>query len=86
MSERLFVSDSATGTQSKVGGNDEIMDLGRYMARWGFTKRHGQNLLAKGMPHLLIGRRRVRIIVAESDAWLKQQFGKRRIGKAGGAK
>jgi hypothetical protein len=85
MSERLFVSDSATETQSKAGGN-EIMDLGRYMARWGFSKRHGQNLLAKGMPCLLIGRRRVRIIVADADRWMKDTFSTRRIGKAGGAK
>ena len=45
-----------------------------FAARWLFSPRHIDNLLAQGLPYLKIGERRVRIIVAEGDAWMKTKF------------
>jgi hypothetical protein len=45
---------------------------------WRFSLRHIDNLLAKGMPHLKIGSRRVRIIIAEADKWMSEQYGTQR--------
>jgi len=42
--------------------------------------RHIDNLLAQGMPHLKCGPRRVRLVTAEADAWMKERFGTRRLG------
>jgi len=64
---------------------EEITDKRGFAARWGFSIRHVDNLLAQGMPHLKIGKRRVRIILMEADAWMKERFGCRRIGKLEGA-
>jgi predicted DNA-binding transcriptional regulator AlpA len=66
--------DAAPGTKQAV----EITDKKGFGARWGFSTRHIDNLLAQGCPHLKIGKRRVRIVVAEADQWMKEQFGTRR--------
>lgn len=58
----------------------EITDKRGYAARWRFSTRHIDNLLAQGMPHFAVGKRRVRINVAEADAWMKERFGQRRLG------
>lgn len=58
----------------------EITDKRGYGARWHFSVRHVDNLLAQGLPHLKIGQRRVRIIIAEADAWMRERFGTRRLG------
>jgi hypothetical protein len=49
-----------------------------YGARVGFSPRMIDKLLAAGMPHLKIGERRVRIIIADADAWLRDQYSTRR--------
>jgi predicted DNA-binding transcriptional regulator AlpA len=59
---------------------NEITDKRGYGARWGFSVRHIDNLLAQGCPHLKIGKRRVRIIVAEADEWMREKFRVRRRG------
>lgn len=56
-----------------------ITDKKGFATRWGFSLRHVDNLLAKGLPHLKVGARRVRIIIAEADAWMRDQFATRRI-------
>ena len=58
----------------------EITDKRGFAARWCFSPRHIDNLLAQGMPHFAIGKRRVRIVVAEADAWMREHFSTRRIG------
>lgn len=68
-----------TATGKKLA--DEITDKRGYAARWGFSVRHIDNLLGKGLPHLRIGKRRVRIVVCEADKWMVETFGKRRIGR-----
>jgi hypothetical protein len=37
--------------------------------------------LQKGMPHLRLGKRRVRFDIEEVRAWLKEQYGQQRRGK-----
>ena len=60
-----------------------ITDKRGFGKRWGFSIRHVDNLLAQGLPHLKIGKRRVRIFIADADAWMKERFACRRIGKTG---
>ena len=69
--------DTATG-QTKLAA--EITDKRGYAARWKFSTRKIDHLLAQGMPHCKIGLRRVRIIVSEADAWMKDKFATRRLG------
>jgi predicted DNA-binding transcriptional regulator AlpA len=66
--------DTATGTKLAA----EIADKRAYAARWGFSVRHIDNLLAQGCPHLKIGKRRVRLVVAEADEWMKRTFATQR--------
>jgi hypothetical protein len=55
----------------------DITDKRGFAARWGFSTRHIDNLLSQGCPHLKIGKRRVRIVIPEADAWMIEQFGTR---------
>ena len=70
--------DAATGNKLAA----DIADKRSYGQRWGFSPRHVDNLLAQGLPHLKIGERRVRIIVADADAWMRQRFSTQRRGPA----
>ena len=56
----------------------EVTDKKGFAARWKFSVRHIDNLLAQGLPHYKIGKRRVRIFIAEADAWMKARFGVQR--------
>ena len=58
----------------------DITDKRGYAARWGFSVRKIDNLLAEGLPHLAIGKRRIRICVSEADAWMRVQFRVQRRG------
>lgn len=69
--------DAATGFKLAA----VITDKRGYARHWMFSTRHVDNLLASGLPHLKIGKRRVRIIVAEADAWMKARFATRRLGR-----
>jgi predicted DNA-binding transcriptional regulator AlpA len=71
--------ESATGNNKFA---QDITDKSGFAARWGGSRRWVDKLLAQGLPHLKIGARRVRIITAEADAWMKQQFGTQRMGGA----
>jgi hypothetical protein len=66
--------DASTGNKLAA----EITDKRGYAQRWGFSVRHIDNLLSQGLPHLKIGKRRVRIIILEADAWMRERFGTRR--------
>lgn len=65
--------DTATGNLA-----DGISDKRGFGERWGFSVRHVDKLLSQGMPHLRVGNRRVRIINAEADAWMREKFATRR--------
>lgn len=69
--------DVSTGSNLET---QVVTDKRGFAARWKFSVRHLDNLLAQGMPHCAVGKRRVRIIIAEGDAWMKERFGTRRLG------
>jgi hypothetical protein len=46
-----------------------------YGEHLGLCERTVGNLLKQGLPHLKIGSRRVRIDVAEADAWMRKTYG-----------
>jgi hypothetical protein len=71
--------DIATGT---LLATPPITDKRGFAQRWGFSRRYVDCLLAQGLPHLAIGKRRVRIETAEGDAWMRQRFAARRRGPA----
>ena len=79
MNNSVSTPDAATGNKLVA---DAITDKRGFAARWHFSVRHVDNLLAQGMPHLKCGQRRVRLVVAEADAWMKERFGTRRLGPA----
>ena len=80
MTAQLIATTPDTATGSKLAG--EITDKKGYGRRWSFSVRHIDNLIAQGLPHLKIGERRVRIVVAEADDWMRKRFGVRRRGPA----
>lgn len=53
----------------------QITDKRGYAQRWGLCVRTINNLIDRGLPHLKIGARRVRIDVAEADAWMRRTYG-----------
>jgi hypothetical protein len=57
-----------------------VTDKRGFAQRWNFSTRYVDNLLAQGLPHLKVGARRVRIVVAEADAWMRQRFSTQRRG------
>ena len=61
---------------------EAITDKRGYGRRWGFSTRTIDKLIAQGLPHLKIGKRRVRILVAESDRWMLQRYGTQRRAAA----
>jgi len=80
MNERTKIK-SETATEMKLAEKvAEILDKKSYAERWCFSVRTIDNFLRAGMPHLRVGERRVRIIVAEADAWMRQRFGTQRRG------
>lgn len=70
----------ATQTNRKAG----FLDKDGVAELLGFSRRHIDNLLAQGMPHMKFGKRRVRMDPIEVIAWCKDQFGTRRLGRATG--
>jgi hypothetical protein len=58
--------DADTGN-TVAAGITNITDKRGYGARWRFSPRHVDNLIAAGLPHLKIGSRRVRIVT--SGCW-----------------
>jgi hypothetical protein len=60
----------------------QITEKKGYAARWQFSPRQVDNFLRLGIPHCKVGARRVRIIVADADAWMKERYGTRRRGAA----
>jgi len=76
---RLFgTSDSSVASEIS---SSQFVDKRGYAARWQASVRWVDNLLAHGLPHLAIGKRRVRIDILEADRWMKDQYGTQRMGK-----
>jgi len=67
---------------AEADATGEITDKRGFGLHWQFSTRHVDNLIAQGLPHLKIGKRRVRILIPEADAWMRQKFGHQRRGPA----
>jgi hypothetical protein len=63
--------DTATG-DTKLAS--PFTDKRGFAQRWQGSVRWTDGLLAQGLPHLKIGKRRVRICIAEADSWMQEQF------------
>ena len=61
-------------TVAATGTADNITDKRGYAARWGISIRKCDQLLAKGLPHLKLSPRQLRININEADAWMHKQF------------
>ena len=72
----------ATGQTSLAAS--PYCDKKSFGKRWQGSARWVDDLLAKGMPHLKIGKRRVRICIAEADEWMMSQFRVQRRSAATG--
>ena len=59
-----------------------IVDKRGFGLRYQGSPRWVDSLLAQGLPHLKIGKRRVRIVVCEADAWMQETFRVQRRGAA----
>ena len=79
MTNAVNYAETATDTTKLAG---DITDKKGFGQRWGFSTRHVDNLIAIGLPHLKIGKRRVRIFIHEGDAWMRQKFSTQRRGPA----
>lgn len=76
--------ESAAGDPKSA---ENITDKRRFAKRWQGSTRWVDGLVAKGLPHLKIGLRRVWILVTEADEWMRAQFSVRRrspVVKGGG--
>ncbi len=73
----LVTPEVATGQTSLASPFTDKRGFGQ---RWQFSTRKVDNLIASGLPHLKIGSRRIRICVAEADAWMQDQFRTQRRG------
>jgi len=71
----LPLPEVATGSQL---ADTEITDKKGYAQHWLFSVRKVDNLLAEGLPHCKVGKRRVRIMIAEADRWMVERFGQQR--------
>jgi hypothetical protein len=83
--------DAATGTTTAVQNTgltrkeyceQTVTDKKGFGARWLFSPRMIDNLLADGLPHCKVGKRRVRIIIDEADHWMRARYGTQRRGQA----
>ncbi len=71
MNQNHSVPENAMG-QPKLAS--PYTDKRGYAERWGFSTRKIDSLLQSGLPHLAIGKRRVRICIAEADSYMNEQF------------
>ncbi len=82
ISAKISKPESGAGTSK----SPEIETKRDFAARWQVSLRTVCNLQSKGLPHLSVGKRRVRIIPEAADRWMVENFGVQRIGKVGGAR
>jgi hypothetical protein len=77
--KNIFMSETASSRSSVTA---TIADKKGYAKRWKFSPRHIDNLIALGLPHLKIGKRRVRIVIEEADHWMRERFSTQRCKSA----
>ena len=75
--------DAVTGENKLVANTSALGDkLAVGAMAGGFSKRWVDLQMANGMPHLKLGRRRVRFDLAEVREWLRQKYHVQRRGPA----
>jgi hypothetical protein len=79
MNNNSYTPEAATGNLKLAA---TVTDKKGYGQHWQFSTRKIDDLLAQGLPHLKIGKRRVRIIVEEADVWMHERFSTQRRGPA----
>jgi hypothetical protein len=77
MKNRNVKALEAPNSQPMLAAN-EITDKRGYAGHWQSSTRSVDNWIARGMPCLRIGKRKVRILTSEADAWMREQFGGQR--------
>jgi hypothetical protein len=77
MNRELESKSSAGVMDGTTAAATNITDKRGYAQRWQFSPRHVDNLMARGLPHLKIGQRRVRILIDEADHWMRETYGTR---------
>lgn len=78
--DKTFAPQPASGTELAETATNPVTDKKGYARRWLFSARKVDGLLAAGLPHLKIGKRRVRIVVSEADRWMMETFRVQRRG------
>jgi len=63
----------ATG-QTSLAAQSPYTDKRGFAQRLQCSTRFVDGLLANGLPHLKISNRRVRILIADADNWLRDQY------------
>ena len=81
-SNTLATPEVATGHTSLAS---PFTDKRGYAQRWQGSTRWVDDLIARGLPHMKIGKRRVRLCIAEADEWMKSQYRVSRRATRGGA-
>lgn len=75
--------DAATGTKLAATDSTPLGDKAAVgQMAGGFSKRWVDDQMRLGMPHLRLGRRRVRFDMAEVRAWLSEKYHTQRLGAA----
>ena len=74
--------ESKITVASSEAQQSEITDKAGFAARWGFSRRMVDHFIAEGLPHLKIGERRIRIVIAEADQWMRDKYHTRRLGNS----
>ena len=69
--------DAPTGN-TKFGAKQDVASM------LGICRRSVDNLMARGLPHLKIGKRTVRFNLTEVAAWMHERYGTTRMGTEGG--
>jgi hypothetical protein len=83
MNKEMQPQEHEAITGGALSATTNITDKRGYAKRWQFSPRHVDNLIARGLPHLKIGKRRVRILIDEADSWMRQSYGTQRRGHPG---
>lgn len=76
MVNNIIQPDAPTGS-IKFGAKQDVANM------LGICRRSVDNLMARGLPHLKLGVRKVRFDLAEVADWAKRTYGQKRIGKEG---
>lgn len=73
MKTQSYTPEADTGNKSSAEASP-FTDKRGYAQRWQGSTRWVDGLLAQGLPHMKIGKRRVRLCIPDADAWMQEHF------------